>query len=542
MATRPPTAARILIAVGFAISCFALALFLWLAFGGAIPLKPEGYRFTMPVDEASQLAVESDVRISGVSVGAVRRVELDADDQATATIELEAAYAPIPSDTRAILRQKTLLGETYIELTPGSEEAEPLPEDGTLATAQVSDTVQLDEIFRTFDAPTRAAFESWMQGQAAALRGRGDDLSVTIASLDPFAREADRALRLLDSQEQAVSGFFDSSGEVFEALSERRGQLRGLIENSATVFETTARRNRELAEAFTIFPTFLRESRATLARLEQFAVDSDPVVTALRPAAREITPTFTSLAQLAPELGSFLSSLRTTIDRAPAGFAALRRLLDDDLPPILERLDGFLPSLNSILEGVRMYRREVTAFLANAAAATNGFLEIDIQTGEPLHYLRTEAPLTPEVLTTFPRRLEINRTNPYVKPGGYLDVATALKSFETRHCSSGVSASLDPSSPSNPDFNVRTGGDVEAAQDLFDRIKLFAFKDQLSTASLGRRRAIRSRPTPRSVRRASRAATCTSIRSRERRPRNFRRRIGLSLDGWANHSAGQEVR
>ena len=485
METRPPTVGRILIAVGFAISCFALALFLWLTFGGAIPLKPEGYRFTMPVEEASQLAVESDVRISGVSVGAVKRVDLDAADQAVATVELDAAYAPIPSDTKAILRQKTLLGETCIELTPSSEEAEALPEDGTLATAQVSNAVQLDEIFRTFDARTRDAFQSWMQGQAAALRGRGDDLSLTIASLDPFAREAERALRLLDSQEQAVSGFFDSSGAVFEALSERRGQLRGLIENSATVFETTARRNRELAEAFTIFPTFLRESRATLTRLEQFAIDSDPVVTALRPTAREITPTFTSLARLAPELETFLSSLRTTIDRAPGGFEALRRLLDDDLPPILERLDGFLASLNSILEGVRMYRREVTAFLANAAGATNGFFEIDIQTGEPLHYLRTEAPLTPEVLTTFPRRLQINRTNPYVKPGGYLDVASAIKSFETRHCAGGVSANLDPSTPSNPDFNVRTGGDVDAAQDLFDRIKLFAFNDQLSTDSFG---------------------------------------------------------
>ena len=48
METRPPTVGRILIAVGFAISCFALALFLWLTFGGAIPLKPEGYRFTVP--------------------------------------------------------------------------------------------------------------------------------------------------------------------------------------------------------------------------------------------------------------------------------------------------------------------------------------------------------------------------------------------------------------------------------------------------------------------------------------------------------------
>ena len=65
METRPPTTARILIAVGFALSCFGLALFLWLAFGGPIPLKPEGYRFTVPFDEATQLAVESDVRISG---------------------------------------------------------------------------------------------------------------------------------------------------------------------------------------------------------------------------------------------------------------------------------------------------------------------------------------------------------------------------------------------------------------------------------------------------------------------------------------------
>ena len=45
METRPPTLTRILVAAGFALSCFALALFLWIAFGGPIPLKPEGYRF-----------------------------------------------------------------------------------------------------------------------------------------------------------------------------------------------------------------------------------------------------------------------------------------------------------------------------------------------------------------------------------------------------------------------------------------------------------------------------------------------------------------
>ncbi len=76
METRPPTITRILVAIGFALSCFALALFLWIAFGGPLPLKPEGYRFTVPFNEATQLAVESDVRISGVSVGKVKSIEL----------------------------------------------------------------------------------------------------------------------------------------------------------------------------------------------------------------------------------------------------------------------------------------------------------------------------------------------------------------------------------------------------------------------------------------------------------------------------------
>ncbi len=101
-----------------------------------------------------------------------------------------------------------------------------------------------------------------MQTQAAALKGRGQDLSTAIGSLEPFARQAEEALRLLDSDEAAVRGFVSNGGEVFAALSERQGQLSGLIRASRTVFETTANRNAELEEIFRIFPTFLSESRA----------------------------------------------------------------------------------------------------------------------------------------------------------------------------------------------------------------------------------------------------------------------------------------
>jgi phospholipid/cholesterol/gamma-HCH transport system substrate-binding protein len=486
METRPPTITRILVAAGFALSCFALALFLWIAFGGPIPLKPEGYRFEVPFNEATQLAQESDVRISGVSVGKVKAIDLGDQGEAVATVELAPSYAPIPDDTKAILRQKTLLGETYVELSPGSDEAESLPEGGSLPAAQVSDAVQLDEIFRTFDEPTRVAFQAWMQGQAASLRGRGDDLSVAIASLDPFAEQATRALRLLDSQSGAVSGLVRNGGEVFGALSERQGQLRGLIQNANTAFEVTARRNEDLATAFTIFPTFLRESRETLTRLEGFARHADPVVQALEPTAEQIAPTFAALGRLSNELDPFFVGLKTTIDRAPAGFSALRKILGDGLPPILGRLDPYLASLNGLLSGVQLYKHEITAFLGNATAATQGFLEIDPDTGEGIHYLRTEAPLTPEVLSTYPRRLSIQRTNPYFAPGGYADVKTALKSFETRQCSSGVVATLPDKTATinDPAFNVRTEGDVDLAAEYYDRIKLFAFSNQSSTAGI----------------------------------------------------------
>src|SRR5581483_10802454 len=150
MQTHPPALSRILIAVGFALSCFGLALFLWISFGGPLPLKAKGYEFTVPFDEATRLAVQSDVRISGVNVGKVEQVKLGSDGLAHALIELDDRYAPIPSDTRVILRQKTLLGETYVELTPGSRSAPPVPEGGSLPRAQVSSAVQLDEILRAF--------------------------------------------------------------------------------------------------------------------------------------------------------------------------------------------------------------------------------------------------------------------------------------------------------------------------------------------------------------------------------------------------------
>jgi phospholipid/cholesterol/gamma-HCH transport system substrate-binding protein len=165
-----PSFGRILVMVLFALSVFGLLLWLWLSFGGSVPLAPKQYEMHVRFGEAAQLAEEADVRIAGVPVGKVKKKDLYADGT-DATIAIDSAYAPIPKDAKAILRQKTLLGETYVELTQGNRRAGMVPDGGRLASTRVSPTVELDEILRTFDHRTRVAVRTWMEQSGIAYQG-----------------------------------------------------------------------------------------------------------------------------------------------------------------------------------------------------------------------------------------------------------------------------------------------------------------------------------------------------------------------------------
>src|SRR4051812_23350290 len=254
----------------FTLGCFGLLLFLWLAFGGTIPLQPKQYELKASFPEATTLAEQADVRIAGVNVGKVRKKELDKGGDATkVTLTIEPKYAPLPEDTKAILRQKTLLGETYVELTPGSSGAPKIKDGETLRRSHIEGTIELDEILQIFDKPTKQAFRAWVKDAALVTRnGGGKDLNAALGNLAPFATDGADILGVLDKQHQALSLFIRNTGQVFGALNERSGQLRGLIENSHATFSATASAQDALAETFAIFPTFQDESRLTLDRLE----------------------------------------------------------------------------------------------------------------------------------------------------------------------------------------------------------------------------------------------------------------------------------
>ena len=197
MQKQAPTVGRLLVMVGFALSCFGLLLFLWLAFGGPIPLKPKGYRFHASFGEATQLAKEADVRISGVSVGKVKTIETDKRPGAPTRRSSSTRSTRRCRRTRkAILRQKTLLGETYVELTPGTQgRAARSPRTATLAgVAGVADRRARRDLPRVRPADARGVPD--LDADAGAgIKGRGQDINDALGNLAPFAEDTNELLR-----------------------------------------------------------------------------------------------------------------------------------------------------------------------------------------------------------------------------------------------------------------------------------------------------------------------------------------------------------
>ena len=448
MNRQAPSAVRILTMVAFAASCIGLLLFLWISFGGSTSLSPRGYVITAEFNQAENLGSQADVRISGVNVGKVVSVGLDRRTGLTrAVMEIDPQFVPRPADTRAILRQKTLLGETYVELSPGSPSAPKLADGASLPRGQIAPTVQLDQILSAFDPATRQAFETWMQQQGIALTGRGQDLNAALAQLYPFATNVDSVLAVLNRDSAATSTLLNDGGQVLAAVTRSPAALQQLVNNANTTFSATAAQAAALAATIKAFPPFLTATKTTIDRVTRFAITTKPLVDELRPAAVQLSPALQSVATLAPELNSLLVNVGPLTSASKAGVPAVEQFLNDSVP-LLTRLTPYLGGVIPVVDYINTYRREVAAFFANGTAASQATQPAAVSS-KLLHYVRVSSPLNPETLTDYSTRLESNRGNPYLVPGGYSSLVSQLPVFGSYLCTSNPQPTIGPTiSPS----------------------------------------------------------------------------------------------
>lgn len=414
MRTRAPSLGALLAICAFTLSSLGLGLYAWITFGGPTPFTAKGYRISAVYREAAQVPDQAQVRISGVNVGRVVSVQ-QTGPRTLLELELDSEFAPIPADTRTVVRRKTLLGEAYIELSPGtpiSRGGKPLADGGRLPLSASESTVEFDEVLRAFDPVTQRSLQVLLAELARAADGNSRSLNAALGNL-PFAVSDSAALvKVLRSQRDDVRSLVSDSAEALGALSRQPGSLGALVRNSSRIVEATASRDQALTETTRIMPTFLDELRPTLRLAREVGAESDPLLDELQPAAARLPGTLRDLNAAAPNVKALFRALPRL--RAPAlrALPATTRLLDRARPLVVQ-LHPALRDLVPLVEWLTINRREVAAWitkLATAAQASN-------QSG---HYARILIVLAREGLTIYDERLDSNRHNPYPKPG-YLE-------------------------------------------------------------------------------------------------------------------------
>jgi phospholipid/cholesterol/gamma-HCH transport system substrate-binding protein len=446
MQKRAPTLGNMLVIGLFCLSCFGLLLFLWESFGGPVPLKPKGYQMTVAFPQGLALAEQSDVRISGVEVGHVVRLQHGSDGRTHATLEIAHRYAPIRSDMHAILRQKTLLGETYVQLIPQSRTAPPLPDGSQLPNSQVEPSVTLDGILAAFDPKTRAAWKIWQQALAEGINGRGEQINASLSTLQPFAEHANTLVGILASQEGAVRAVIHNTGVVFDALASRDHQLEGLIVNGEHTFHAAAEASAAWAQTWRELPPFEHNSTVALKEIDRFATNATPFLKEFQPAERALAPLLAAAEPFAPPFNNFLTSLGPLTSAARVGLPDTKKFLDLTVP-LLENFRPVLHNIDPLFQELSLYVPELQAFFANFTASTQAHVKNgNIATTAPsTHYLSAMQVLNPESLAVYPLAVGTHRGNAYPKPGAFSSLlGGGLQVFNAGNCGNAVPSVSGP--------------------------------------------------------------------------------------------------
>ena len=98
------------------------------------------------------------------------------------TLKLNKANGSVPIDSTAVIRPRSVLGLKYVDLHVGRSK-HVFADGGTMPIGQTSVPVQFEDIFQTFNAPTRKAIQNNLVGFGNTLAAPRVALNDTIASL-----------------------------------------------------------------------------------------------------------------------------------------------------------------------------------------------------------------------------------------------------------------------------------------------------------------------------------------------------------------------
>jgi virulence factor Mce-like protein len=429
MVTQAPKRSAVAAALAFVLSCVGLMVFVWTQFGGTIPLSAQGYRLHGLFKETGLLVPNADVRISGVNVGKVTTVQ-NRGLNSYVTMDIKKDYVPVPKDTRAIIRQKTLLGEAYVMLSTGTGNG-PIGKfkDGdSIPSTQIEDTQALDQVLGSFDKPTQQNLQRLLTGTFTAIGGRGQDLNDALGNLDPAVSELTAVVGVLNAQQGNLQKLINNTGTVLTTLGNRSADLQSFVIAGDQVLSATAARDVQLTATINGLPPFLAQLRTTLATLDSTLAIAKPTLAALRPVAPLLTPALTEVVQLSYPAIKLLHSAPSLLSAAQAALPSITRFSAAFKPAI----DALLPATREVapmISFIGLYSKELTTAMANLGATLQGIgpANTAATAGTPAgqaHYLRAVSPINAESIYGHSVREPTNRHSAYYASGEQTNIGT----------------------------------------------------------------------------------------------------------------------
>ncbi|MEJ7784005.1 MAG: MlaD family protein [Solirubrobacteraceae bacterium] len=326
----------------FRVGLVTLALLSIIIYMGFTKTNPFSDNFEMKAafTTVGDLKPRSPVRIAGIEVGRVLKVETVGDGEAAGalvTIEIRDKGLPLHTDATLKVRPRLFLeGNYFVDMQPGSPSAPVLEEGKTIPATQTASPVGIGEVLSALQSDTREDLKTVLKEYGAALEGEGAkgynrSTKYWRAAYQNNALVLDATRGVL---EHDLSGYVEGAGEVAAALDRSPDRLRALISNLAVTATAFASEQQNLSAAIDELPRTLRVGFRALGTL-------NTAFPSVRRLAADLTPAVrTSPAALDAQL-PFLQQLRGLVSENELG--GLARRLRTTVPILVELNEGGVP-------------------------------------------------------------------------------------------------------------------------------------------------------------------------------------------------------
>src|SRR3954467_9706011 len=286
---------------------------------------------------ASQIVKGNLVQVSGTPIGKVSAIKLTDDGQADLTLHItKSGFAPLHTGTHAQVRQASLSGvaNRYVNLDLGPNSNPALDEGSVIPPSMTTSTVDLDQLFNTFDPKTRKGLSGVIRGFGKQYLGHEQQANQGWLFLNPSLAASSRFFNELNRDTPLLERFVVANSKLVTDLAAKRDDVAGLIRNFNITFGAIGREKESLARAIQLLPPFMRRANTTFVNLRATLDDLTPLVNESKP--------------VTPKLRRFLAALRPLTHDARPTLRGLSRLIrtsgaDNDL---IELTKGQVPLKN----------------------------------------------------------------------------------------------------------------------------------------------------------------------------------------------------